>query len=201
MNKAGDFCAQLREIAFDYAGAPPIIPPGRKGSCRGHEGEESMRILKAVTAFAVGAALAVSAGMALAQQKPADAIKARQEAMKALGGDSKIINDALKTEAPDKAAVAEAFHRIADKGKHVTMLFPKGSGPETGMKTRAKPEIWTDSANFKAAADSFVAVTVDLAKVSASSSVDDLKADAKKMNDACGGCHKPFRAPEEKKAG
>lgn len=160
-----------------------------------------MRILKAVTAFTVGVLLAASADMALAQQKPADAIKARQEAMKALGGDSKIINNALKTDAPDKAAVADAFHRIADKGKHVEMLFPKGSGPESGMKTRAKAEIWSDAAGFKTAADTFIAVTADLAKVSASSSVDDLKAAQKKMNDACGGCHKPFRAPEEKKAG
>lgn len=178
-----------------------IIAAGREGTLLRPQGEKSMRILKAVTAFAVGAALAVSAGMALAQQKPADAVKARQEAMKSLGGDSKIINDALKTDMPDKAAVIDAFHRIADKGKNVGMLFPKGSGPESGLKTRAKAEIWSDAAGFKTAADNFVAVTADLAKVSASSSADDLKAAAKKMNEACGGCHKPFRAPEEKKAG
>src|SRR4051812_18348841 len=110
---------------------------------------------KVTGALLAAALLAGTAGMAMAQQ--AEIIKARQEKMKAIGADFKIINDSLKTDAPDKAAIAGAAKRIADSGKDVTAWFPAGSGEQAGVKTRAKADIWAKPAEFKAAGEKFVA--------------------------------------------
>ncbi|MGZ6253742.1 MAG: c-type cytochrome [Candidatus Binataceae bacterium] len=157
-----------------------------------------MRFVKGAAAFAVGAALATSLAFAAA---PTDAIKARGEVMKGFGDNMKIIGDGLKSDKPDAAAIANAFHAIAAKANMVGGMFPKGSGPESGMKTRAKAEIWTMPDDFKAAVDGFVSASAQVAKVSATSSIDDLKAAQKTLGGGCGGCHMKFRAPEEKKAG
>ena len=157
-----------------------------------------MRFVKGVAAFAIGAAFATSIALAAT---PADTIKARQEAMKSFGDNLKIIGDGLKSDKPDATAIANAFHNISAKANMVGGLFPKGSGPEAGVKTRAKAEIWTMPDEFKAAVDGFVSAAGQVSKVSATSSIDDLKAAQKTLGGGCGGCHMKFRAPEEKKAG
>lgn len=157
-----------------------------------------MRFMRAAGALFIAAALSGAAGIAMAQQKgPTDVIKARQEVMKGLGADFKIVNDQLKTAAPDKAAIAAAVKKIADSGKDVGMRFPAGTGTEAGIKTRAKPEIWSQGADFKAAADAFVTVSAKFSQVAAAGDIEAIKGEAKLMGDACGGCHKKFRAPEE----
>jgi cytochrome c556 len=155
-----------------------------------------MRFVKAVAAIAVGAF--ATAALAAA---PADTIKTRQDTMKGFGDSLKIIGDGLKSDKPDAAAIANAFHAISAKANMVGGLFPKGSGPEAGVKTRAKAEIWTMPDDFKAAVAGFVSAAGEVNKVSATSSVDDLKAAQKTLGGGCGGCHMKFRAPEEKKAG
>lgn len=154
-----------------------------------------MRFMHKAGVLLVGAVLAGAAGMAMAQQ--ADIIKARQEKMKAIGGDFKIINDTLKTDAPDKAAIAGAAKKIADNGKDVGAWFPKGSGEEAGVKTRAKADIWAKPADFKASADKFVMVSAKFAKTAAAGDMDAIKAGAKELGEGCSGCHMPFRAPAE----
>ena len=157
-----------------------------------------MRFVKTLSVLFIGAGLIGTAGIAAAQQKgPADVIKARQEVMKGLGAAFKIVNDQLKTEAPDKAAIAEAVKKIADASKDVGTRFPAGTGTEAGVKTRAKAEILSQGADFKASADTFVAVSAKYLQVVSAGNMDAIKGEAKSMGDACGGCHKKFRAPEE----
>ncbi|MHB1204092.1 MAG: c-type cytochrome [Rhodospirillaceae bacterium] len=154
-----------------------------------------MRFMHKAGVLLAVAVLAGSAGMAMAQQ--ADIIKARQEKMKAIGADFKTINDSLKTDAPDAKAIGAAAKGIADKGKDVGMWFPKGTGEEAGVKTRAKADIWAKPAEFKAAADKFVMVSAAFAKTAAAGDMAAIKAGAKELGEGCGGCHMPFRAPAE----
>lgn len=144
----------------------------------------------------VGAVLVGGMGVAMAAAQPADTIKARQEKMKAQGADLKIINDSLKTDAPDAKAIAAAAKHIA-ANKDVAKWFPKGSGEEAGVKTRAKADIWAKPAEFKAAAAKFVTVSAAFAKTAAGKDMAATKAGAKELADACGGCHTPFRVPAE----
>lgn len=134
----------------------------------------------------------------MAQQKaPADIIKARQDLMKALGADFKIINDQLKTESPDKAAISTAIKRIADNSKGVADRFPAGTGKEAGVKTRALPEIWTQMADFKTAADALATASAKFVPVAAGGDIEAIKGEAKALGGACGGCHRKFRVPDE----
>ena len=155
-----------------------------------------MRFSKTLGYMLAGAVLVGGAGVAVAAQKaPADIINNRQELMKGFGADLKSISDQLKTDAPDKAAIAKAFKHVAGGSKNVAKLFPAGTGPDSGVKTAAKPEIWTTPADFKSAAANFVTVSTKSAKAAAKADVEGLKAEAKALGEACGGCHKPFRVP------
>lgn len=156
-----------------------------------------MRFVKTTGMLLVGAMLAGSMGIAMAQKSPADMVKSRQDAMKALGADYKIINDSLKTDAPDKMAIAGAAKRIADGGKNILSLFPVGTGAEAGVKTRAKAEIWAQPAEFKAAEAKSAAASTKFVQVAAGGSLDAIKAGFKDLTDGCGACHMPFRAPAE----
>lgn len=142
----------------------------------------------------------VLTGAAAAQQKgPAEIVKARQEQMKALGADFRIISDALKTNAPDAAAISAAGKRIADAIKDVNAQYPAGTGADSGVKTRALPDIWLQNAAFKGAGDASVAESVKFAQTAAGGNVEAVKAGFKALTDSCVACHNKFRAPEEKK--
>jgi cytochrome c556 len=157
-----------------------------------------MRLGATLSVLAICAGL-VTQAMAAAPATPADVIKVRQEQMKALGADFKIINDSLKTDAPDKAAIAGAGKRIAEQIKGMAALYPAGSGPESGVKTRALPEIWAQAAAFKNAADATIAESAKFALVADAGNLDAVKTGVKALTDSCVGCHMKFRGPEEKK--
>lgn len=153
----------------------------------------------AMSLLLAGVILAVPVGMTFAaQQSPADAIKARQQHMKDLGGANKAINDQLKADAPDMAAIKEAAAKGAAAAKEVGSLFPKGSGTEAGVETAAKPEIWAQPADFKAAADKLVAEENKMVQVAATGDKAAIADQIKAVGGACGDCHKVFRVPPKR---
>jgi cytochrome c556 len=142
----------------------------------------------------VGAILIASAGLAQAEdQAPADIIKARQQHLKDLGGALKAIGDQLKSGAPDKAVTVPAAQKAAELAKDLPNWFPAGTGPEAGVKTRAKPEIWTKPADFKMVADKLSPETDKLAAVVASGDVAAIGAQLQATGKACHACHEDFR--------
>lgn len=158
-----------------------------------------MYLVRIAGVMLAGVLLYCGGGAALAQKSPADTIKARVDAMKSMGGNLKTINEQLKGATPDAAAIKTAVTGISTTGKDVASWFPAGTGPESGVKTRAKAEIWSDAAGFKAAADAFVAGNAKFMPIASAGNIDAIKADLKAFTDGCGGCHMKFRAPEEKK--
>jgi cytochrome c556 len=50
------------------------------------------------------------------------------------------------------SAIASNAATIRGLAPKVSTWFPKGTGPESGVKTDARAEIWTDPAGFAAAA-------------------------------------------------
>lgn len=136
----------------------------------------------------------------VAQQKsPEDIIKGRQEQMKALGADFRIINEALKADAPDLAAISAAGKRIADAIKDVNTRYPAGTGPESGIKTRAKAEIWLENAAYRKAGEVSVAESAKFSATAAAGNVEAVRAGFKALTGTCVACHDKYRGPEEKK--
>lgn len=145
--------------------------------------------LTAAAVFVATAALA--AGL-----NAAETIKTRHEHFHQLGGAAKAIGDQLKSGSPDAAIVKANAAKMAELGAALPTWFPAGSGPESGVKTRALPAIWTDGPGFSAAAKTLATETAKLNTVAASGNMAAVGAQMQAVGNACGGCHKKYRGPE-----
>lgn len=155
-------------------------------------------------------ALAVGLGLAAAQAAPGaepppapltpagESLSARQVHFKEQGAAFKAITDELRKAAPDKASVAANAAKLKALAADLPTWFPKGSGPETGLTTAARPEIWTDADGFAAAANGFQAEAAKLDALSTGGDMEAIKAQARATAGACKGCHDKYRLPEER---
>jgi cytochrome c556 len=93
--------------------------------------------------------------------------------------------------APFDANAAAANAAIAETmSKLPWAAFVEGSG--TG-NTRAKPEIWSDNAKFKAAAEKMQGEMSKLAAAAKTGNLDNIKAAFGPVGGACKACHDDFR--------
>jgi cytochrome c556 len=145
----------------------------------------------ATAVFVFTATAALAAGLSAA-----DAIKARHDHFKEMGGAAKALGDQFKSGAPDAAIVKAQAAKLATTAATLPTWFPAGTGPESGVKTRALPVIWTDKAGFSAAAKTLAAETAKLNSLAAAGDMAGAGAQMQAVGAACGGCHKKFRGPE-----
>lgn len=145
-------------------------------------------------------AVGLTAGAALAQDNTAapttpggKAVVARQAHYKELNGAFRAINEQLKAETPDKAAIGVGAGKMKALGADLASWFPKGSGPEAGVKTAAKAEIWTDAEGFAAAATKLQGETAKLADVATAGDMEAIKAQVRATGGACKICHDKYR--------
>jgi len=149
----------------------------------------------------LGAALMLPVGFAAAEDPGVAAIiKTRQHKLKDIvGKDAKEISDQLKSGSLDKATIQSDAGEIDKTLKDLPTWFPKGSGPEAGIKTAAKSEIWEQPDQFHKAYEDAQAAADNFAKVAETSGGDPSAVGPAFMTlgRACGGCHKPFRVKQE----
>jgi cytochrome c556 len=143
----------------------------------------------------------LAAGTAIAQDAPpapttpgGKAVIVRQAHYKELNGAFRAVNEQLKGEAPDKAAIAAGAGKVKALAADLPGWFPKGSGPEAGVKTAAKAEIWTDAEGFATAATKLQAETARLSDLAAAGDMDAIKAQARATGAACKACHDKYRS-------
>jgi cytochrome c556 len=139
--------------------------------------------------FGLGMASAALAGPA------DDAVKARQDCMKANGGAMGVFVPVLKAEKPyDNAAIQEAVGKIeAACGGWAGWWKPEFKKGET-LESWAKDEIWTDTAGWTAAEAAFGPA---LGTLKASADEASFKAAFGSFGETCKGCHEKFRRPKE----
>jgi cytochrome c556 len=125
-----------------------------------------------------------------------DLIRERQSNFKAMGKASKAIGDELKAAAPSLPAIRENAERLADYAPRILTWFPADSGPETGVRTRAKVEIWSDQEGFGRVAADFIAAAEQFSVVAKGGDVAAIRAEREALGKACSNCHDRFRAPE-----
>ena len=141
-------------------------------------------MLTRITIAATAAALLI-AGSAMAQ----DPIKARKDGFDASKKAMAEIKGLL--EADKVAAVGAVAQRVGAFAVSVPALFPAGS--EKG-ETKAKAEIWTNSADFAAKAKDFETAAKNL---EAAAATGDKAATAKQfaaLGGSCKACHERYRA-------
>lgn len=134
------------------------------------------------------------AGVAYAQApfaKPEDAIKYRQSALFVMGQHFGRIGAVVKGERPynkdevtRNAAIAEQMSSL-----HWEAFTP---GTDKG-NTRAKPEIWSNPAQFKSAADKMEQEMRNLAAVAKGGDLNPIKTQFGETGKACKACHDDFR--------
>jgi cytochrome c556 len=125
-------------------------------------------------------------------------VQGRQESLKQLGGAFKAINDELKKDAPDAALLRANSAKMSRLSAQLPRWFPKGSGAEAGVKTAAKPEIWSDPSGFAEAAKALQAQTARFAQLSAGGDLNAFRSQVRPTGGACKGCHDKFRVEEKK---
>lgn len=156
-------------------------------------------------AAAAAAGLMVAAGGALAHDHMGKmpttaggkAAYARHENFKKQGAAFKAINDELRKGDPDKAVIARNAAALKTLTAQLPTWFPKGSGPESGFKTDAKPEVWSDAAGFQAAVNRLQVEASRLNELAAAGDINAVKGQARATFGACKGCHDKYRVPEK----
>ncbi|MGZ3306583.1 MAG: c-type cytochrome [Asticcacaulis sp.] len=137
-------------------------------------------------------ALASTATAALALDA-ASVEKARGDYFHGLGRASKGLRDALKSDAPDMDAVRGFITQIAAAAPNLPAQFPAGSGPESGVKTEAKAEIWSNPAKFKQDAAGLATAAQALNAAGAKGDVAAIRTAADGLGQACKTCHSEFK--------
>ena len=136
----------------------------------------------------------ISAGdIAARADGTADAIATRQAIMKSFGAHFGGIKAAALA-GNNKAVVGNAT-AVNALSKVLGLYFPKGSGPESGLKTQALATIWTDKAGFDAVLTTLAtqsAKLIDVAKGGGDSGA--MMAQFGQVGkQGCGGCHRTYR--------
>ena len=140
--------------------------------------------------FAQGQSPASSQGQAASA---AEVVKARQKGLKALGAAFKTIRDELKGDSPDAAKIRQASVDITQAAGAIDRWFPAGTGPDSGVKTDAIPEVWTDPAGFTTAREAFVREANKWAQLGNGTDVSAWKEGAASLGQSCRGCHDKYR--------
>jgi cytochrome c556 len=123
--------------------------------------------------------------------KPEDAIKYRKASFTVMAAHFGRVGAMASGRAPyDAKAAAENADIAAAMAKLPWAAFTEGS--DKG-ETRAKPEIWKDSAKYKEAADKMQAEMLKLSAAAKAGNVDALKTAFGPAAASCKGCHDNFR--------
>ena len=161
------------------------------------------RGLSVCLALIVGSAL-FAADSLVAQSDPAAIVKERKDLMRSMSKSFKPLVAVVKDESTDLAAAATAAQTMNDGIVKAVLLFPVGTAKGEAAESRAKPAVWTESAEFEAAAKKLIDETVKLVEAANSGDVEAFKAQFQIAAKACGGCHEgkgkaggKFRFPKE----
>ncbi len=146
---------------------------------------------KLITAASALMALMLALPAAAQFAKPEDAIKYRKAAFTVMGNHFARVGAMASGRAPyDAKAALENADIAAAMAKLPWAAFTEGS--DKG-ETRAKPEIWKDSAKFKEAADKMQAELIKLDVAAKAGNLDALKTAFGPAAATCKGCHDNFR--------
>lgn len=147
-----------------------------------------MRRITVAAAFAA-ALIPLSAQAQFA--KAEDAIKYRKSAFTVMAAHFGRIGAVVKGERPFNAQEVQANAAIAE----TMSTLPWAAfiaGTDKG-ETRAKPEIWTDGAKFKAGGENAVKAMAALSAAAKTGNLDQVKAAFGETGKTCKGCHDNFR--------
>lgn len=143
--------------------------------------------------FVAALVLAGTALSASAQFKPEESIQYRQGMFKGIRWNLVPMAMMVQGKMPfDQAAFLQRAQRLNMLSSMPWDGF--GAGTDAGAPTKARPEIWSNAAGFKQAADAFQAETPKLVAAAQSGNMDQIKAAFGGVVKSCDNCHDNFRS-------
>lgn len=152
-----------------------------------------MRPMKyAVAVILIGTTLSAIA----ATTEISEAIKSRKANYKEIGGAFKTLNDEIKTGAPSIDTIQPLAKDLLKRGSMQMNFFPAGSGPESGEKTRAKAEIWSEQQEFRRIHEEFIQSAQKLNQAIDAGDLGAITSAHKSLGASCKSCHESYREPD-----
>ncbi|HST36204.1 MAG TPA: cytochrome c [Allosphingosinicella sp.] len=139
-------------------------------------------------------ALAAFAGAAFAFA-PADTIRMRQANYKQMGSAMHGLIEQVRSGSPSLPQIRSRSALILRYAPQVLQWFPRGTGPEAGIRTRAKAEIWSDRQGFRLAGGRLLVAARQMDAAARSGDIARIRAALPALQGACGGCHESYRGP------
>lgn len=156
------------------------------------------RMLNAIVAATVSAALFLAFAPAASAADPAEQVKARQQHMKKFGSGMQTIGKFLKGEAGTVADVQTAAATIDEAAKgDFFALFPQGTAAPLA-DSAAKPELWQNLPKVQQIWVDLKPVTAKLVTAAATGDKAQIADAQKATGKACGTCHEDFRIKKDK---
>ncbi|SRR5258706_11967462 len=153
------------------------------------------RVAGAALVFSLAAGLAAAAA-----PSTKDLIKSREDKLRDMGGALKAIDDELKKRTPDwDNTILPNAQTLQDRSAYLLNWFPKGSGPESGIKTYALPSVWQKGDDFTRLGKAMQAEVAKLSQVAGSKDPAALKVQAFALGKSCKACHDNYRSPDYEK--
>jgi cytochrome c556 len=148
------------------------------------------RFIVAATAIAL---LAAAGGTVAAQQatSPDAIIVARQAGYKHMGEAFGAMKKAIDA-GSDVAPLTAQAQVVADWARQIPTMFPPGT--ETGHNTHAKPDIWTNRADFDQRSAALATEADKLVRLAAAGDKAGFAEQWKATGAVCGGCHRIYRS-------
>ena len=140
----------------------------------------------------IAASLALAAPAHAQFAKPEDAVKYRQSAFALMGQHMARINGQLKSGSPDLRAIASSAALVQTLAPLPFEAFTPGSDAAAG--TKARPEIWKDSARVNDLAERMQAEVAKLAAVAKGGEVKAIQSQLGAVGQSCKACHDDYRA-------
>jgi cytochrome c556 len=134
--------------------------------------------------------------MANAYMTTEEAIKYRQSGYTFMSWNMARIRNSVENEfnRDDVVRSANAIAAIANSG--MGSLFVPGSEAGSGWKaTRVKPELFSDADGVAKVAIAFIKEANEMAKIAATASPAEVRAQFGKLGNSCKGCHDNYRGP------
>ncbi len=123
--------------------------------------------------------------------KPDDIITGRQAAFDLQQGVFSAMKGTIDAGGSVKPLV-DGAKGLVSWGHAIPAMFPVGT--ESGHNTKAKPEIWSDQADFEKDAANLVAAADKLVTLAEADDKAGFAAQWKETGGTCGACHRAFRA-------
>lgn len=147
-----------------------------------------------LTTITLAASLfALVSTVAIAQAKPDDAVRYRQQAYQVMLWNYAPMGAMVRGRVPFNAA---EFQKRAVRVRQLSAMLLEGFTKESAqstLKTDAKPEIWTNFADFESKMRAFETSTVTLVRVAKSADEAQMKAQFAKVSETCKACHDQYK--------